>query len=381
MAQVSPTLSLLLLGSSLTTGRLAGPDSSWVPTLLHDLPNQPEAKGPIKIINAGKGSQTSAWGITQTPILSTYRATHVLMEGFAINDCVDFGAGPVIDRATHNANLIQMITDFRSGNAGIDITVQSMSPVSAAGAAVRPQLATYYADEIATAAAQSAGHLDNYAAWPHPLPDLLSNGAAVGATAWGGTWNPADKTGNVTLSGGNLNATNTFAGNGGVRGTISENAGKWYFDQVINAQVGLSLGIMTAAAGLGNAVGSVANSYGFGADGSVYAAAATPVGNVGPFANGDTMQIYADFTNLRLYIGRNGVWLNGDPVKVIGGLPFAAGTYFPALGNVPGDNSTANFATVYPGDGLHPLWTGGLDTYLYPAVLALMRAKMAAFWP
>lgn len=379
MAQVPPTLTLIILGSSLSTGRDAGPDYSWASTLLHDLPNYPEAKGPIKVINAGKGSQNSAWGITQTPILSTYRATHVLMEGFAINDCIDFGGGPAISRAAHNANLIQMITDLRSGNAGIDITVQTMSPVSAAGIATRPQLATYYADEIATAAAQSVGHLDNYATWPHPLPDFLSNGAAVGAAAWGGTWNPADQNGAVVLSGGNLIATGTGV-NGAARGTTGLNAGKVYFDGVIGDVTGLSVGIATAGFALGNIPGSTAGSAAVLVDGSMWSGGVY-LGNIGPFVAGDQMMQVVDFAALVIYFGRNGVWLNGDPVRNIGGMPFSAGTYFPTIhvGN-PGV-MTNNFATVYPGDGLHPLWTGGLDTYLYPAVVALMRAKMAAMWP
>jgi hypothetical protein len=32
-------------------------------------------------------------------------------------------------------------------------------------------------------------------------------------------------------------------------------------------------------------------------------------------------------------------------------------------------------------DGLHPIWTGAVDTYLYPYVLAWARARMAEHWP
>lgn len=177
MALIRKPFVPLFLGSSLTTGRLA---ADWVPRLDAELKDQVEAIGPYCVINAGKGSQNSAWGVTQIADIVARQPTHILMEGFAINDCVDFGGGPAISRAGHTANITTMVTAFLAGIPGVDITIQTMSPVSTAGAAIRPQLATYYADEITTAAGLGVHSLDNYtrwaAGWPGgALPDWLCN--------------------------------------------------------------------------------------------------------------------------------------------------------------------------------------------------------------
>jgi hypothetical protein len=175
MAQVLRPFVPLFLGSSLTTGRLA---ADWVPRLQAELLDQPEAIGPYHIINAGKGSQNSAWGVTQIDLVCAYKPTHILMEGFAINDCIDFGGGPAISQAGHIANINTMVAAFQAQIPGVDITIQTMNPVSTAGAGIRPNLAAYYADEIIRAAALGVHSLDNYTRWVAglgSLPDWLSN--------------------------------------------------------------------------------------------------------------------------------------------------------------------------------------------------------------
>lgn len=177
MARILPPFVPLFLGSSLTTGRLA---SDWVPRLDAELKDQPEAIGPYSIINAGKGSQNSAWGVTQIDLICATKPTHILMEGFAINDCIDFGSGPAISRADHITNITTMVTAFQARIPGIDITIQTMSPVSVAGAPSRPQLAAYYADEVALAATLGVHSLDNYTRWTTGLAaDLGSPGGAL----------------------------------------------------------------------------------------------------------------------------------------------------------------------------------------------------------
>src|SRR5262245_9189902 len=44
------------------------------------------------------------------------------------------------------------------------------------------------------------------------------------------TWNPSDKTANITLSNGNLTAQNTDGTNSAARGTTSKSSGKHYFE-------------------------------------------------------------------------------------------------------------------------------------------------------
>lgn len=78
-------------------------------------------------------------------------------------------------------------------------------------------------------------------------------------------WNPADKTSNIVLSGGNLTAsTDSSAGfvNQGVRGTVSRSTGKRYFEVTMVGfgdtsvpEANIYVGVADATAVLGNAVG------------------------------------------------------------------------------------------------------------------------------
>jgi hypothetical protein len=381
---VLPPLALALLGSSLTTGRLS---ADWVPRLTRELQAYPEAKGPIDIYNKGKGSQNSAWGVTQIPDLVALKPTHVLMEGFAINDCIDTGSGPAISRAQHITNIQTMVAGLQAGIPGVDITIQTMNPVSAAGSPTRPNLVDYYADEIATAAILGVRSIDNYASWPHPLPDFLSNGAAIGYSAFTGTWDPGNKNSHVTLSGGNLGAASS-ALNCGVKGTISRNAGLYYFDVLVTNETGLIVGIENAAATVadGHYVGLDVVGIGYGADGKIYSC--TAIGNAtsllglaATYAAGDLIGVAVNFTLHKVWFCKSGTWQNGDPVAGVGGFTIPTDTFFPAVSMSVGGSCTGNFINVYPGDGLHPLWSGGVDTYLYPNVITWARARMAALWP
>lgn len=166
-----PPLVIAVLGSSLSTGRLS---ADWVPTLKYELPDQPEAVGRIVIHNLGKGSQNSGWGVTQIPLIVSLKPTHILFEGFAINDCIDTGSGPAISRAAHIANIQTMAAGFVAGIPGVDLTIQTMSSISASIAGLRPQLAAYYADEVVTGQALGIRVLDNYSGWPTPLDPALT---------------------------------------------------------------------------------------------------------------------------------------------------------------------------------------------------------------
>jgi len=55
----------------------------------------------------------------------------------------------------------------------------------------------------------------------------------------------------------------------------------------------------------------------------------------------------------------------------------AGGTYpGPATGWV----KPLTTSLTYDNDGLHPIWAGAVDTYLYPNVYWWARNKMATFW-
>jgi hypothetical protein len=172
---VLPTFALALTGSSLTTGRLSAPPNGFRATLLHDLIDQPEAKGPIRVYDMGHGGWTSLDLLNNAPNISALKPTHILAEGGAINDCFDTGGGPTITRAQHNINNTAMINEWKTNTPGSLITIQTMSSVDATVATARVALPLYYADEIATATSNGCGYLDHYPSWPVPLSTALTD--------------------------------------------------------------------------------------------------------------------------------------------------------------------------------------------------------------
>jgi hypothetical protein len=173
MSQLRPIV-FAITGTSLTTGRLGCPDVSWVPRLRDQLRQQPECKGDVIVYNQGKGSQTSDWGRTNAPELSKLKPTHILFEGFAINDCA---IGP-LTLAQSAANLSAMVAEWRTNIPGVDLTHQTMSP-AASDDANRTNLQTFYNQELALAAAAGIPSLNHTPAWPAITADN-TNGAPSG---------------------------------------------------------------------------------------------------------------------------------------------------------------------------------------------------------
>lgn len=173
---------LATFGTSLTTGRLS---TFWPERLREVLNAVPEAVGPIIIQNMGRGSQNSDWGVANAPLIADLNPTHILTEGFAINDAA---SGIGVSQAQHLLNMQAMHDIWKARNPAVDITWQTMNGVSTSGAALRPDLAAYYADEVTKAQAMGDRILDHYAGgagypvppgfaggWVKPLPDYLTN--------------------------------------------------------------------------------------------------------------------------------------------------------------------------------------------------------------
>lgn len=158
MPQDLKPFTLACYGTSLTTGRLS---SDWVIELKRDLQQQEEAKGEVIVYNAGKGSQTSDWGRENAYTLTALRPSHILFEGFGINDCA---IGPVsLVQAAINFN--SMVDQWQAGIPGVYITHQTMSP-AAASDTNRTQLQNYYNQELSLATAQGITSLDHTPGWP-----------------------------------------------------------------------------------------------------------------------------------------------------------------------------------------------------------------------
>lgn len=174
---------LVTYGTSLTTGRLS---TRWPERLREVLQAVPEAVGPVVLYNLGRGSQTSDWGVANAYTIADIKPTHVLSEGFAINDCALSGGVPAVSQANHMANMQTMHDTIKAANAATDITWQTMNGVSVAGEGLRPDLGAYYADELTKGAGMGDRTLDNYGGvgtsppgpvggWVKPLPDALTD--------------------------------------------------------------------------------------------------------------------------------------------------------------------------------------------------------------
>jgi len=149
---------LVTYGTSLTTGRLS---ATWPERLVQGIIGAPECVGPFILYNMGKGGQTSVWGAANAYLAADMKPTHILSEGFAINDCFG-GASPVVSQANHLANMASMRSTWRASNPSVDITWQTMSSVDTTVATGRTLLANYYADEMTFATSNGDSKIDNY---------------------------------------------------------------------------------------------------------------------------------------------------------------------------------------------------------------------------
>lgn len=390
--RIQKTMTLMLGGTSLTAGRLCNPPLPWTRYLYEDMIAAQECQGPVRIINTGKGSQTSNFGASQAILMAPLRPSHVLMEDFGINDCA---IGPVsIPQATINFN--SMVASYRAARSDVVIVHQTMSPASA-GDTFRTNLAAYYTNGLANAALNGLESLDNYngtilvpGGWPKPLDPAITVGAAPfafpipsGFAGWGlaVTWNPADKNANVILLNGDISATVVGATDCAQRATSGLSAGKLYFEVTLSVAAAGVVGIMTAAGSIANGdfVGETAGGYGYATGGGLYAGSGSPFATVATYTVGDVIGVAVDFTNLKIWWSKNGVWQNGDPATNTSGRAISAGTYFPAASEASNSVMTGKFTNL--GDGLHPLWVPtAFKQYSYPNILAWAKRAMADYW-
>jgi len=156
------------------------------------------------------------------------------------------------------------------------------------------------------------------------------------------TWNPADKTSDMTLSGGNLIATASAGTNAGARGTTSHATGKWQLqftactlgDSLDYIGVGLSTDTLGLAQGSQEQVIKVLTGTTFSGDGLGGTNALT--GDAIPA--GATVDLCLDFTALKFWYRVNSGDWNGpsnptaNPATGVGGRTIgAANTYFPYI--------------------------------------------------
>lgn len=380
---IRPTFTLVTYDTSLGAGYLS---ADWVPRLAREMRSYPECIGPAQIFCMGHGGWTSNDLLAGAPQVAGIDPTHIFTEGGAINDCPDFGSGPAVSRATAIANKTAMINIFKARNPAVDITMMTMSSVSAAQTA-RANLAAYYADEMALADSLGIGKLDLFAGWPKPLDGTLTHGAVP----WGMTptsgfpgivglqWNPAAAAPAITLDA----AGRIIKGNG--RGTVLGNVtptSKLHFEFTFDAAApqNEALGLATAGFDLGGLVGQGPDSIGIFPGGTanpafVYLDAGGTLSLIGrPFVIGlgDTVGVEYDPAAHLVWFMKAGVRSPAYDVSAVGGALLPAASV-----NATGLTSVAQFTNE--GDGLHPDWPA-VSQFSFPSWRALLRSKMAAFW-
>jgi len=197
-----------------------------------------------------------------------------------------------------------------------------------------------------------------------PVVFVTATGGAVAASA---TWDAATATA-VTLSGGNLVATNTGTSSvdQGARGATSagKTSGKYYFEITSTTYLGggnNGLGIGTTAStytGMGNNATTGVNMYI--SDGSIYANGSSAGVAIGGLSSGTLACIAVDLDNRKIWFRKtiSGNWNNSgtaNPATNVGGITIPAGTMVPfctfgGTGGGPNNVLTANFgASAFSG--------------------------------
>jgi hypothetical protein len=155
------------------------------------------------------------------------------------------------------------------------------------------------------------------------------------------TWNPLDKSSQVTLTNGNLNATATVADWRSVNGTVGMSSGKWYWEVTVTGTVYHMIGISKAGINLGQWVGYDANGWGYYAQSGTYNNSSyINTSTFASYTSGDVIGVAFDASAGSLYFYKNGTAQNSGNAAYTG---LTSGPYFPAISHFSSTNSDANF--------------------------------------
>lgn len=184
------------------------------------------------------------------------------------------------------------------------------------------------------------------------------------------SWNPSDRT-NTTLSNGNLTATATAAGGGGVRSVHAVTAGKYYWEPTAatTSSGSTALGIANASANLATVGSAPSNACVCYQSGAVWLNNASQGFNIGSYTSGQLLCIALDVTGKLIWIRRGtaGNW-NGsgtaNPATGTGGLNIAsissASTLYAVFGFIAASQSCiANFGASAFGGTVPSGFTAG----------------------
>lgn len=160
----------------------------------------------------------------------------------------------------------------------------------------------------------------------------------------GGAWDPAKKSANITLSGGDLIATGSASSPQGVLGTVGLASGQGTFKTTVNAySVGdpLAIGIGNASTPLNGLMGD-SNSIVYFAGGFIRFNGSTPITGIDTYGPGDVIQTVFDMSTMTVFWNKNGVLVAGSSISFSG---ITGAVYAAAMLRQVGDQVTGNFTT------------------------------------
>jgi hypothetical protein len=139
------------------------------------------------------------------------------------------------------------------------------------------------------------------------------------------TWNPSDKSPEVSLSGGDLLATSTSANNESVRSTLGKSSGKWYWEITITTGTFGHIGVATSSEPLDNLpIGTTTAGWAYRSDAvKVTNNTATVYGAT--YTTNDVIGVALDMDNGTLTFYKNGA-SQGQAFTGLTGTVYPAGT-------------------------------------------------------
>jgi len=171
--------------------------------------------------------------------------------------------------------------------------------------------------EIITQASQLSGF-----GFPPGTVDFFGNSIDFTPVPTYATWNPADKAATITLSGGDLIATDTSGSpETGVRATVGVSSGRWYWENKITSSTTATMGIATSAADLNNQVGFDTFGHGYISGTGEYITNNTPVAFGASFTTSDVIGFALDMDAGTLEVYKNGV-SQGTMVTGLSGIVY-----------------------------------------------------------
>jgi hypothetical protein len=208
------------------------------------------------------------------------------------------------------------------------------------------------------------------------------------------TFNPSDKTAAVTLSGGNLIATNTTNAIGGVRAVDRQLVGRFYWEYICNvvagnAATGVGIASPTASLSLSSFNAQSGTSGVTRSAGTIYVEGVSTGSAVGAITAGSVIGVAID-SDARLVwyrLGAAGNWngsASANPATGAGGIPILLGRgvpIYPAVFvNGTNDQTTANFGDSAFVGAVPSGYTSGFTAGASVPTNAIASQALAEHW-